>query len=500
MTDSSGVRLHRKQYVFGPEPFTLNQDWVTVDVGGGQWLSHCPDLVVNTATDREGEPWWLLGLASQTDPDRTDPLEAITATDHDGIGSVYESWVGRWVLIGRLEVHLDATGQLPCHWVLDGERRCWATSSPAAAGLLASKTIFAGHELVYERGISWIAPPLGSIAAARRLLPSQILNVDTAETRWRRLVVPPGDLDLSGDDARTAMSGFLGAVGHGVSRLPDGVPKHLALTAGADSRLVLAALTAAEVPVELFTRRAARMSVADRVIPPRLAAALGRPHTELLPRSSDQTRVAIAQVHTAGHVSAGDALPFVQGVRDDLVGIELGGQGLGAGKVKNRHYPETIDDPFAMANLVADDLGEPSKSPNRLSLACWFQLVLDHEAQQPPDDRIDWRDRFYLEQRTAGWQAAKEQLYDMHNHQRFFPINSARTLGLLLAIDPAIRRAGSHKRLLIEMAEPRLLNEPFNPPGRDFPLRTRAAHLLTVDRRHAIGRALRRLRRGAHAG
>lgn len=491
MSGEHGIRLHRKQYVFGPEPYQLAPDWVTVELGEQRWLSHCPDLRVSSEVDLDGEQWWLLGLASQTMADRSDPQQSITTTDKNTTISNYESWAGRWCLIGRSEVHLDATGQLPCHWVLDGEGRCWASSSPAAVGLLAKRTIFAGHDLVYERGLSWIVPPLGSISAARRLLPSQILDITTATTRWRRLVVAADDLDLPSDDPEAAMSRFLRALGHGVSRLPSDMPVHLALTAGADSRLVFASLLAADVPVEVFTRRSARMSVADRLIPPRLAAAVGMPHREVIPRRIDRSRVALARVHTAGHVSDGDALPFVQGVRDGFVGIEIGGQGFGAGKVKNRQFPEEIDDPIAVANLVADWFGEQKGSPNRISLSTWLQLVVNHEEKQRQEDRIDWRDRFYLEQRTAGWQAAKEQLYDLHTHHRYFPINSARIFGLLLSIDPELRQDGSHRRRLIEMAEPRLLSEPFNPPGKMFGFRQRATHLLTVDRRGAVRRTAR---------
>lgn len=498
MTSDRGVRIHRRQYVVGPEVAWLRPDWTHTPLDGGLWLSYCPDLRVRLVHDLDGRAWRLLGLASQTVRGRPDPAEELarlTGPPAEALVHLYESWVGRWTVIGGGEIHLDATGQLPCHWAEDDHGRTWASSSPAGLRSMLPARPERRPELIYERGLSWVAPPLGSFDGAKRLLPSQILNVGSGTTRWRRLVVPSKDLGLaasSANGADPAMAGFIEAVGHGMKRLPSEEPKQLALTAGADSRFVLAAALAAQVNVELFTRRSARMSLADRSIPPRLAAAVGLQHREVRPKRADQRRLLLAAGHTDGHVSAGDALPFIEGVRDGFVGIEIGGQGFGAGKVKNRRFPAVIGDASVTAALVADHFGESADSSNRVALAHWLSAVAEHEAAQQPDDRIDWRDRFYLEQRTSGWQAAKEQLYDLHGHQRFFPINSARVFGLLLAIDPEIRSDGSHRRALIAMADERLLCEPFNPPGERFGLGRRATHLLTVDRRGASGRILRR--------
>ncbi len=497
------IRIHRRQYIVGPEIFRVGSGWVYTPLDDGLFLSHCPDLLLETVADADGRVWHLLGLASQTSEDRADPpdeLASLRGRTAKAIVGIYENWVGRWTLIGGGEIHPDATAQLPCHWAIDDAGRTWASSSPAVLRQRFPDRRQQHRDLVYERGLSWVAPPLGTFAGAKRLLPSQILDVRSGATRWRRLVVPRDELmpelPVRPDDNRAgadpAMARFLDAIGHGMLRLPSDRPKLLALTAGADSRLVLAAAVAAGVPVDVFTRRSARMSLADRQIPPLVAEAVGLDHREILPRRRAAGRARLAMAHTDGHVSPGDALPFVEAVRDDFVGIEIGGQGFGAGKMKNRHFPATIDDPAETAELIADHFGEPANSPNRHALGRWLRTVTEHEVSQRPEDRVDWRDRFYLEQRTAGWQAAKEQLYDLHGHLRFFPINSARIFGLLLAIDPALRRDGSHRHALIAMADDRLLRHPFNPPGADYPTITRVRHLLTVDPTGAAFRSVRK--------
>lgn len=498
MTPDPGPCLQRRQFVIGhrARPTTGSAGWSVIPLTRGLVLSHCDQLRVARRRDTDGVEWVLIGLATQTRAEGRDPLDDLAASTTVEVAKASESWAGRWALIGDGELHLDATAQLACHWLIDDDGRTWASSSPAIAAELVPERTVTERDLRYERGLSWVVPPVGTVAGVHRLLPSQILDLSTGTTRWRRLIVAEDELGLGSDPSDSAMSGFIDALGQAMRRLPADQPRHLGLTAGADSRLVLAAAVAAGVGIGLHTRLAARMSVADRLLPPRLAAAVGLDHDLLRPGPTDPARLALARAHSAGHVADGDALPFAQGVRDHLRGIEMGGQGLGVGKVKNRMLPTEIDDPDRLATVIADQAGEPASSPNRAALAIWLAAVAEHEASQRPADRIDWRDRIYLEQRTAGWQAAKEQVYDLAHHERFFPINSARTIGLLLAIDPDRRATGRHRRDLIELAEPRLLAEPFNPPGSSFPRRTQLGHVLAVDRRGLVDRIRRRRNAG----
>ncbi|MEM9563996.1 MAG: hypothetical protein AAGA93_15345 [Actinomycetota bacterium] len=495
MSADPDIGLHRRQYVVGARPHRLGPGWSAIVLPSGLVVSHCPELPLARATDADGITWLLLGLAGQTRPDRPDPVDELATSPTAAVGRVVEGWAGRWTLIGNGELHPDATAQLTCHWMIDDDGSVLASSSPAILGELSPEHRDEPRDLVYERGLSWVVPPLGTLDGARRLLPSQRLDLIDRTARWRRLVVPPAELTLARLDDETAMTAFVEAVGQAMLRAPGDGPRHLGLTAGADSRLVLAAALAAGVDIAPYTRISARMSVADRVVPPRLAAAVGLDHRRVSGRPADPDRLRLARAHTGGHVSDGDALPFVEGVRDHFTGIEFGGQGLGVGKVKERVLPAEIDDPAALSALLADHVGEPAGTVNRSALTAWLTSVAEHQDGQDPADRVDWRDRFYIEQRLAGWQAAKEQLYDLNRHHRMIPINSARTIGLLLAVDPERRRTGDHRRQLIALADERLLAEPFNPPGATFGLATQLAHGLAVDRVGLVRRVRRRLRR-----
>ncbi len=488
MSPDRGIRLHRRQFVVGPRPHLVGDDWMAIDIGHGLWLSHCPDLRLAALRDRGGQRWWLLGLATQTRVDRPDPAQQLSETETTSVPEAYEGWAGRWWLVGGGRIHLDAGAQLGCYWTATGDGAIWASSSPAVIAALPGVGDSRSLELTYERGLSWVAPPLGRRQGIRRLLASEVLDATTGVTHWRRLVTPPDQ--LPDDDPLAA---FADAIGRAMANLPGQQPKLMALTAGADSRVVLAAALAADVELTVVTRRASRMSVADRVVPPRLAAGVGLEHRELRPKRPEGWRWELAARHTDHNVSDGDALPFVEGVRDDLVGFEIGGQGFGFGKVKNRHFPDEIGRPGETAGLVADHFGEPAWSANRQALASWL-LEVDRQQRDGGDQhQVDWRDRFYLEQRMAGWQAPKEQLYDLHRHERFFPINSARTFGLLLAVEEERRRGAAHQRELIAAIDDRLMAEPFNPEGRSFSPARRLGHILRVDRTGAPKRLGRRL-------
>lgn len=118
----------------------------------------------------------------------------------------------------------------------------------------------------------------------------------------------------------------------------------MGLSAGADSRLILAMAYLGGINLQVFTRIAARMSVGDRILPSKLAATLGYKHVLLREKSHNKSnRLDIVTEHTGGHVSTGDALPFLQGVRDSLEGVSLGGWCFGVGKALARQsLPNTV--------------------------------------------------------------------------------------------------------------------------------------------------------------
>ncbi|MGF1596223.1 MAG: hypothetical protein ACFCVK_04730 [Acidimicrobiales bacterium] len=466
-----GMQAHRRQMVIGPAPKAPSPHWLVEQLACGRWLSRCPELRAKVVEGSDGVQWLLLGLAVQSDPRRPHPEVQLAEIVRDEVETACSTWAGRYLLFGDGHMRTDATAQLPCHWTAADPRGVWLSSSPALVAEVAGTGAPSPGELEYGFGVSWIAPPRGRRSGIRRLLPSQSLDVAARRPRPRRLLLLDTDADTGSDPIRV----LAGLLTEAVRRLPSTLPVHLGLSAGADSRAVLGAALGSGRAVDPFTRRAARMTVADRLLPRRLCSHFDLPHRELLPQAADPERWMLARRHTDDHVSAGDARPFVSAARDSLVGVEIGGQGFGVGKALLRNLPAGIGNVQRTTELLLIELGAGPEDPSRIGMSEWLDWVVAH-----PEPGLDWRDRFYLEQRMAGWQASKEQLYDLDSHERMSPLNSAAALTALLRPDESERRDGSAQRELLRTLDLRLLSEPINPPGRSFPQWRRLEHGLRV--------------------
>ena len=207
------------------------------------------------------------------------------------------------------------------------------------------------------------------------------------------------------------------------------------------------------------------MSVADRVLPPKLAQELGFEHVFVQSGEREPLRRDLVLDHCAGHVSDGDAEPFLSGVRDSLTGISFGGHGfaLASGFWKLRTLPAHCEDPEVGSQHLARLFGEPLNSTATAGVREWLEWALQH-----PQQNLDWRDRFFIEQRQAGWLSSKEQLYDLGVLDRFPVLNAARTYAFLLGLEPSQRHGSVVQAELIRRVAPELLRYPFNPPDRHF--------------------------------
>jgi hypothetical protein len=436
----------------------------------------------------------LAGLAVQTLASALDPLDQITATRTSSVPELYTAWSGRWLLVGDGEIHLDAGGLLGCFYGEDVRGRTWASSSAA----LLEKAIAAESPLApdprrlrYERGLNWYPPPRARQARIRRLLPSQTLDLREGSVRARSLL-PPIDPRRGYDQTLETLGDALVVA---LQRLPrDRDPVWLSLSAGLDSRTVLAAAAKSSVAFALFTYVGARTPPADRLIPPRLARELGHDLTLLRRgrrgrRRMTRARMQLVIAHSGGHVAEGDAQPILHGSRDALDGVATGGWGFGVGKALNREgLPPTLDDPAQVARRIGSAFGEPEESGAVAGLREWLEWTLE-----TPQDHLDWRDRFYIEQRLAGWQSSKEQVYDMMALERIPIINSARCYALLLEVDEPVRASLRHQRDLVERMCPRLARHPANPSVGQLGLAPVTAAMLRDDPVRALRAVGRRV-------
>lgn len=459
------MHIHRRQFVIGPEQFIFNQGWKTYQLNYSMWLSCCSDLQVTIAKDNNGQDWYILGIAIETVQKKIFPREEIRQTNTDRVPDLYSSWVGRWVLVGNGKIHLDASGLLGCFYGKDSEEKVWASSSVALlAQILFSERapVVDPRKLEYQVGISWYTPPRSRFEGISQLLPSQLLDLRSGSIQPRNLM-PEICLDRDYEEIFEQIEQVLVNT---LQRLAKITPDlWLGLTAGYDSRSILALSHFANVQLQPFTRVATRMSVADMIFPPKLAKDCGYTHRFIRNSKSYPERNKLVKEHTAGHVSKGDAEPFINGIRDSLRGISIGGHGFAIAKgFADLHIlPKVLPNAEVGAIMIAELFNEAKTSTATAGLKEWLNWVLEN-----PQENLDWRDRFYLEQRQAGWLSSKEQLYDLNDLFRFPILNSGYLYSLLLSIKKEKRFASTVQIDLINKIAPQLNQYPFNPSNSYF--------------------------------
>lgn len=467
------MQMHQRQFVVGPRPVKVNPDWVIHQIPSIGYLCHSPELRIATATDSTGTVWYLLGLAVQADQARLDPVYEIAHASDQSIEHISHSWAGRWVLIGAQKVYMDSAGLLGCFYGFkerdDTGKELWVSSS---AALLAS-VIEADTTLVrvieHRKGIDWYPGPHSAFKSVRRLLPSQILSFPNGAVHSRQLVSLSGE-PVSYETLLDQLQQYLVTTVQQAAKLATTV--WVPLTAGYDSRLLLATARYAGIPIRTYTHSHKHVvKDADLTIPPKLARIAGVKHVMRYEGAFRSDLAELYDQHTGGHCVDRDRYYFVheyfnQFHKGDLI-LRGGVFDLGHHKWGRRYPPSVISPTVPEAEYVLNGFngrGGVFDLPQDQALVQAFQEWIDWTAQMP-QEALDWRDRLYLEQRLGGWLSSIEQSLDLIEADRFYAANSHLYFSLILQIPEAIRRPGQHHVDLIKRMAPELLVLPFNPPN-----------------------------------
>ena len=461
-------RLHRRQFVLGPEPFLAGEGWISEQIGPSLHLSRCPELPASSVTDKRGVTWRLLGLALQSNPDAPEPLEQLAGNEQSALLDTYGSWSGRWILISDSEIHLDAGGLIGCFYrtIQRGSTtELWASSSPALIVAIPGRERIrhVGAKIHYGKGMDWYPLPRSGFAGVNKLLPTQVLSL--AGTRDGR-VLPRSPL-LDAEKPKTheeTLDALQRSLVTSLSRLRAGDEAiWLPLTAGLDSRLILAAARQADLPLTTFTQDYPLMESADLQLPPLLARELGYEHRQLRPGRFSRSRKALFDAHTAGHCVDGDRRFFAHGQWEMIPAPALILRG-GVFELGRCYFHRKFPEPAApdLVELLAArfhfDEFHPKSFAHHAGIAEWVEWTTT--TTQPG---LDWRDRLYLEQRIAGWVSSIEQALDLTSYERAYIANCHEYMSTVLTLPEAARRTGQHHVDLIARMAPQLLRFPFNP-------------------------------------
>jgi hypothetical protein len=459
-------RLHRRQFILGPEPALVAAGWVSDEIAPSLYLSHCPDLQLASVTDKRRVPWRLLGTAVQSDPDAPEPVQQLADNDRADLLDLYGSWAGRWLLLSDSELHLDACGLLGCFYRTihrGSTTELWASSSPALIASLPGRERIERRapRLHWGKGMEWYPPPKSGFAGVSRLLPTQILLL-AAEEEQRVLARPPL-VDVGQPTYEQTLDALQRSLVTSLSRLAArGEPMWLPLTSGFDSRLILATAKHADLPLETFTQEYPLMSTGDRRYPPLLASELGYSHTLIRPGGFSRRRKKLFEAHCARHCVEVDRRFFAY---EQWEAIPPPAQILrGAvfwAYTMHRKFPNpAVGDLFqAIGKRFNFDEFHRGSCSHFEGIAEWVDWIA-----RTPHPGLDWRDRLFLEQSNAGWVSSVEQALDLTAYERFYVANSHVYVSTTLTLSEETRRSKQHHVDLIQRMAPEVLRFPFNPP------------------------------------
>jgi hypothetical protein len=438
------VRLHRRQWVLGPAPLAAHDDWLTRELRPGLHLSWDPDLEVVFEGRRA-----LLGIAVQTEARRPSPAEELAGEPDP------DPWAGRFVLVDDGRVVPDAGATMSVFIRRLGDH-VWASSTSALLRTLEPRLPPPSVRLVPGGGMDWFPLPGSGVPGIERLMPSQVLHLPDGVIEHRPLLPPivPGEPDAVLERLEQRLL-------RAVRALAERGPLALGLTAGKDSRLVVAAGHAAGVDAFAYTYAWRGMRRADRELPPRLARSIGMEHRLIEPGPRDPARLALWDAQTDHHSVEHDREFFARGQLDALAdaACDIGGSLFDVPVAAwYQEFPQTEPPPTPeeTAALIIEEM--PSAVPD--GIAAWARCMFDH-----PEPAMDWRDRFALEQRVAGWIGSINTGLDLAATPALHIANCRAYLADTTALPLDRRFDGRHQIEMVGHLAPALAAEPVNPPG-----------------------------------
>ncbi len=266
---------HQKQFVLGPEAVRVRPEWEALQLADRLILSLCPKLRVSRLRSRDGKDYYLLGLAIPADTPGSTVERGFPSKHSSEIEDWTGFWAGKWALISATQCWQDAAGLLGLYYrqTADG---LWISSSPAILGGYLPNVEPAKRlpwRIAHEKGMDWIPAPLTTRENVFKLLALRTIEPVSGAIRPVRFSAAQStetkDVRLLAATLKTVMGNW----GEAAFR-----ERTVGLTAGFDTRTVLAATTAAKVDFHAFTDVHELLARADHDLPPRLAAEVGVVH------------------------------------------------------------------------------------------------------------------------------------------------------------------------------------------------------------------------------
>lgn len=458
------------QFLLGPEFVDTLTGWKNVKVSESLVLTAHPELTVEQVSDG-CKSITLIGY--MLDPG---------CPQKDNVGIMLSLLAG----FSAIEQLISATARLGGRWIViagDGEQTVlfndalglrqvfytgpdyreglWVMSQPGIFAWLkklhiddAALSFIDSYEMRNHAEYRWPGTAT-AFSEIIHLLPNHCLDLSTGKSRryWPLASIKARGLDDGVDEAIKILQGLMAAA---TSRF-DLV---LGMTAGYDSRIVLAASRTVLNKLSAITVRQGRMpdTHQDLVIAARLLGRLGIRHdiVRALPYMSAAFSKTFKENVFLAHDHYG---PDAEAILDCYGRKKVVVTGSGA-EVAREPFQKRID--RNRRHYTAQDLARLQWMGDNQFAVQSFQQWLD-EFDEPC--KVHLLDLFSWEQSHGNWLAGTQMEFDIAWHDIFTPFNCRELLVCLLSVDERHRNSPDHKlfKMLIENMWPELMNAPINP-------------------------------------
>ena len=462
--------MYASQFFIGPDFLESKKGWKKVELSQGLRLSAHPELPVSRI-DNDELSLTLIGFMLDPDsPAATDEqILHNLLTRFSSIRALTAATArlgGRWILIADNKIQ---------RWLFHdalGLRQVFYTD-PAVAGALCAmsqsglardvlglafddeaKDYMDSH--VFRSNLEYRWP--GTATAFRglkHLLPNHLLNLDTGavERYWPDKPLASLDPQSAVEDIAHLLQGLVAA---GAARFD----LALSLTAGLDSRLVLAAARHVKDQLTYVTVRQAKMpdNHADIEVPARLLGSLGLPHQVIRAELTMSPEFAYACKSSVflshDHYGADAEAIFRTFGRKKVALVGSGGE---IGRCSTRVSRLRVWMTSLEETLARLEIGAAQKFAVH-----HYRKWLD---EMGDTHNVSISDLFEWEQEHGNWLAMTELEFDIAWQDTCTPYNSRAVLATMLSVNSKYRKGPNSSlfNMLIRKLWPAVLAEPINP-------------------------------------
>ncbi|MDN5685814.1 MAG: hypothetical protein L0G94_03905 [Brachybacterium sp.] len=407
-----------------------------------------------------------------TDPDPAGTLLERLRSSEEEFFRAIDDYAGRHAIIYGTatapRVVNDATGMRAVFYAADGG----VISSHALLVERALGGEIERNPLPFQYGYPGNRTPY---ERTRLLIPNTSLEIDTARVFrfWPTLAPAERTVDEVAEMA-------LEAAANALREISQGRNVKLALTAGLDSRTMLAVALRSGVSFETYTYGRGNDTATDRAVAADLSAQYGIEYT-VTPKvlNTAPLRQHLEEAHykrlhapMVNSLMSWFADPSAVSVSANL--LEIGRSFYRADRRAKRSSPTTA---AAMSELHQRKMGPAAREDidtfgqdyYKAQSDAAFQEFIDDTAFEQSVGYLDPFDQFYWEHRMATWHGTGMLERDFYA-EAFIPFNARSIFEAMLGIPQNHRDSAAVFYRMIESVDPRLLDMPINP--KEWPPKT----------------------------